>query len=99
MRAGISFPLGLPDELGVYGGFFADVGTLWGLDENTFTDTVFPDGSPVVIDDSAAIRASVGASLFIDSSFGPLRFNFAFPLLKETQDELERFRFTVGTRF
>lgn len=96
-RAEVSFPLGLPDELGVFGGVFADVGTLWGLDKTTFTD--FASRPPVSVDDSAQIRAAAGVSLFVDSPFGPLRFNLAYPLLKESGDNTEFFRFTVGTRF
>ncbi|MEC9435076.1 MAG: outer membrane protein assembly factor BamA [Pseudomonadota bacterium] len=97
LRTNVSFPLGLPDEFGVYGGLFADIGTLWGLDE-----TVYPDKfsrPTVVVDDSAQIRASVGASLFIDSPFGPLKFNFAIPVVREDYDAREYFRFTIGGRF
>ena len=80
LRTNVSFPLGLPDEFGIYGGLFADVGTVWGLDQTTYSDKFNrPD---VTIDDSAIIRASIGASLFIDSPFGPLRFNFALPVVR-----------------
>ena len=34
----------------------------------------------------AAVRASVGASLIWDSPFGPLRFDFAYPILKQSYD-------------
>jgi outer membrane protein insertion porin family len=53
----------------------------------------------VTVDDSAQLRASIGASLFVDSPFGPLRFNFAYPIEADENDEREFFRFTVGTRF
>ncbi|HKK35589.1 MAG TPA: outer membrane protein assembly factor BamA [Paracoccaceae bacterium] len=98
-RADVSFPLGLPEELGVYGGLFADVGTLWGLDETTYQDFPSRANPTVTVDDSAKLRASIGASLFIDSPFGPLRFNFAYPVEAEESDDREFFRFTVGTRF
>ena len=91
LRTDISFPLGLPEELGFYGGLFADVGTVWHLDRTS--------AGGVTVDDSAKLRASVGASIFWDSSFGPLRLNFAIPLKKEQGDDTEFFRFTVGTRF
>ncbi|MAS45689.1 MAG: outer membrane protein assembly factor BamA [Rhodobacteraceae bacterium] len=97
LRTNVSFPLGLPDEFGIYGGLFADVGTVWGLDQTTYSDKFNrPD---VTIDDSAIIRASIGASLFIDSPFGPLRFNFALPVVREDYDAREYFRFTIGGRF
>ncbi len=97
VRSEASFPLGLPEEFGVYGGVFADVGALWGLNKTTYKD--HPFGGTVTIDDGAELRAAIGASLFIDSPFGPLRFNLALPMLHEDGDEKEYFRFTVGTRF
>ena len=97
LRTDISFPLGLPEELGFFGGLFADVGTVWHLDRTRARDA--NTGNLVVIDDDPKLRASVGASIFWDSTFGPLRLNFAVPLKKERGDDTEFFRFTVGTRF
>jgi outer membrane protein insertion porin family len=91
LRFDASFPLGLPQEYGIYGGLFADVGTLWGLDET--------NGSMGEIDDDAHLRASTGISLFVDTPFAPLRFNYAVPLKKEDYDKTERFRFALQTRF
>ena len=45
------------------------------------------------------MRSSVGVSLFVDTPFAPLRFNYAVPLQYEDYDVLERFRFAVETRF
>ena len=72
LRLDASFPLGLPQEYGVYGGVFADVGSLWGLDDT--------DGSMGEVDDGLHVRSSVGVSLFVDTPFAPLRFNYAVPL-------------------
>ena len=91
LRNEVSFPLGLPDDLGISGGVFADVGTLFDLDRTS------AGGSTV--DDSAKLRASVGVSLFWNSAFGPLRINLAKPIVEEDGDEDEIFRLTVGTRF
>lgn len=91
LRLDASFPLGLPEEYGIYGGVFADVGSLWGLDDTA--------GSSGEIDDGFALRAAVGVSLFVDTPLAPLRFNFAQPLLREEEDVTEYFRFTVQTRF
>lgn len=91
MRAEVTFPLPLPDELGLSGGFFTDVGTVYDLD-----DVMGDDG---IVDDSANIRATVGASIFWRSPLGPVRFNFATPLASEDGDDEEFFRFTAGTRF
>lgn len=102
-RAEVSFPLGLPDEFGIYGGVFADVGTLWDLDDTTTTDRnangVPLPGRTITVDDSANIRAAVGVTLYLDSAFGPLKLNFATPVAKERGDEKEFFRLSVGTRF
>ena len=96
MRADVSFPLGLPEEYGIFGGFFADAGTLWGLDRTRPEEE--PDGYEA-IDDSLEFRASAGASLFWTSPFGPIRLNFAYPLVKNEDDDDEFFRFSAGTRF
>ncbi len=101
-RAELTFPLGLPDELGFYGGVFADAGTLFGLDKTVYSETApgaTNKGAVVVIDDGMDFRASIGVSLFVDSAFGPLRFNFACPLVAKDYDRKEYFRFTAGTRF
>ena len=92
LRLDASFPLGLPQEYGVYGGVFADVGSLWGLDD---TDGSMGDGRRRL---PHALRRS-GVSLFVDTPFAPLRFNYAVPIQKEDYDVVERFRFTVQTRF
>jgi len=83
-----SFPIGVPEEYGVFGGVFMDTGSLWGLD-NT-------EGR---IDDSANIRSAAGVSIFWDTVIGPLRFNWSRPIKRETYDVIENFRFTVDTRF
>jgi outer membrane protein insertion porin family len=91
LRLDASFPIGFPEEYGIFGGVFSDVGSLWGLDDT--------DGSSGPIDDSFNLRASVGVSLFVETPFAPLRFNFAKPLREVDGDVTETFRFTVGTRF
>jgi outer membrane protein insertion porin family len=96
-RFEVSFPLGLPEELGIYGGLFTDVGTLWGLDRTSYPAT--GDALAVNVDDSAIFRASAGALLFLDTPFGPLQLSFGFPIVKKSYDENELFRLTLGTRF
>lgn len=91
-RAEVSFPLGLPEEFGVYGGLFVDAGTLFGIDGSLFNGTGF-------VDDGMSWRVSAGALLFVATPFGPLEMSFGFPLIKETFDDDELFRLTVGTRF
>ncbi len=83
------FPLGLPEEYGISGGLFADIGSLWGLDD-TLGGT---------IDDAMYLRSVIGASLFWDTPIGPLRFNFTRVLNKQTYDIENNFEFTISTQF
>jgi len=96
-RAQVSFPLGLPEELGIFGGLFVDVGSLWGLDRTTFPAINQAPG--VTIDDGLQLRAAAGGLLFINSPLGPVEISIGFPVLEEDFDESEIFRLSVGTRF
>jgi len=83
------FPLGLPEEYGIKGGVFLDVGTVWGLD----------DTLGGAIDDSLHLRSSAGISIFWQTPVGPLRFNFSRALKKESYDKTQNFNLTVSTQF
>jgi outer membrane protein insertion porin family len=91
VRLEADFPLGLPEEYGITGGAFLDVGSVWSLDDTAGT------GGPV--DDSARLRASLGLSFLWDTPIGPLRFNFSRPLKKEDYDLEQSFDLTVATTF
>jgi outer membrane protein insertion porin family len=84
------FPLGLPEEYGITGGAFFDIGSVWGLDNTAGLTTV---------DDSFIPRASVGLSVFWTTPIGPLRFNFSRAILKEDFDIEQNFDLTISTRF
>ena len=49
--------------------------------------------------DELSIRGMVGASIFWESPFGPIRFDFTQPLKKYPYDERKSFQFTTRTRF
>ena len=85
------FPLGLPEEYGIKGGAFLDVGSVWGLDDTAGT------GGPV--DDGFHLRSSIGLSLFWTTPIGPLRFNFSKALTKEDYDQEQSFDLTISTKF
>ena len=85
-----SFPIGLPEEYGLFGGVFLDVGSVWSLDDTAGIEEV---------DDSANMRSAVGVSLFWASALGPIRINLARPIVKEDYDSTETFRLTLDTRF
>lgn len=108
--AELQFPLWfLPKEIGVKSAIFMDVGSLYGYDGTTNVPGgigIPPPGCPanapgtnVCIFDSSAIRASAGISFIWASPFGPLRFDLAYPILKEQYDRTQFFRFGAGTRF
>ena len=82
------FPLGLPDELGLSGKIFTDLGSTGQL--STAGTSVNDTGSP---------RLSVGTGLDWASPFGPIGIDFGFPVIKESFDEEEMLRVNFGTRF
>ena len=83
------FPLGLPEEYGIRGGVFYDVGSVWDLDLSN-ANVLYEDFS---------LRHVIGVSIFWDSVVGPLRFNFSKALEKEDFDDEQTFNLTVSTRF
>ncbi|MEA2945924.1 MAG: outer membrane protein insertion porin family, partial [Alphaproteobacteria bacterium] len=96
----------LPKDAGIKVAAFADAGSLW----NFTGPTSFPatgevlSGSicstpPCPVDNAMHIRSSVGMGLIWDSPFGPLRFDYSFPLSKQSYDQVQQFRFGGGTKF
>ena len=84
----LMFPLGLPKQFGVSGSVFTDAGSLTGLD---FDDPV--------VSDTGSLRWSAGIGFSWRSPFGPIRVDFAVPILKEDFDKDENIHFNFGTRF
>lgn len=84
----LSFPIGLPEEMGIAGHAFTDFGSLWSLD----------DTGPEIVDENS-IRAAAGLGLSWRSPMGPVRIDFARPYIKEDFDQTETFTFSFGTRF
>ena len=85
------FPIGLPEEFGLSGGAFYDIGAIWGLDTSNATGPLASTGF--------SDRHVVGVSLFWESPFGPLRMNFSQALKKEPGDLEQTFDLTVRTDF
>ena len=88
------FPLGLPEEYGITGGAFLDVGSVWSLDNANGGTT---GASPV--DDGPKLRSAIGVSVLWNTPIGPLRFNFSHALAKQVYDNEQTFDLTVSTRF
>ncbi len=86
--AELKFPLGFPEELGIAGHTFTDIGSLWDLDD-----------SGAGIADENSLRAAAGIGISWRSPLGPIRVDFAQPILEEDFDKDEVFRFSFGTRF
>jgi outer membrane protein insertion porin family len=86
--AELSFPVGLPAELGIGGRIFSDLGALGKLS---------PKNSTTV--DDGSLRLSSGVGMTWSSPFGPLGLDYSIPLLKKNYDQIERFRVNFGTRF
>jgi outer membrane protein insertion porin family len=86
--AEMRFPLGLPDELRIFGRGFVDAGTLTEIDVSG--DNLEDDGS---------LRVGTGLGLSWLSPLGPLSIDYAVPVVKESGDKTESFRVSFGTRF
>ena len=84
----------IPKEVGIRAAIYADAGSLW-----SYKGPTSAFGETMTFADSKLIRTSVGAGLVWDSPFGPLRFDYAIPLTKESYDVVQEFRFGGGTRF
>ena len=99
----LSFPVPYaPEELGVSGALFSEFGTVGVLDD-VFSERVSGGETPfddfIAVEDDLALRASVGVSVFWDSPFGPIRFDFSEILAAEDYDRTESFRFSTRTQF
>jgi outer membrane protein insertion porin family len=82
------FPVPLvPESVGLRGAVFTDVATLFGNDSVYATNT------------DMQWRASVGASVMWNSPFGPIRFDYAVPVLKVDGDQVQNFNFNMSSKF
>ncbi|HEY1474595.1 MAG TPA: outer membrane protein assembly factor BamA [Pseudolabrys sp.] len=86
----------LPKEIGVKVAAFADAGSLWNYKGPTSWNVT---GETLQVADNMTVRSSVGMGLIWDSPLGPLRFDFAYALTKESYDRTQFFRFSGGTKF
>jgi len=84
----LSFPVGLPAELGVKGRVFSDFGSS-GQIEPTNSD----------VQDTGSVRVTAGFGISWASPFGPLGVDAGVPLVQEDFDREELIRINFGTRF
>lgn len=101
----VSFPVGIPNLLG---SLFVEAGTVGLLDDDFQFDTGIDPvtgeqltTSPIFqrTEDELALRVTAGASVFWESPFGPIRFDFTKPIQQFDFDERKSFQFTTRTRF
>ena len=93
----LGFPLGLPQEFGVSGRVFSDIGDLWSFDlvpNDTANGRTKSDAN-----DISSVRMSAGAGVAWKSPFGPIRLDLAVPVMRQAFDKSEFFRISFGTRF
>lgn len=105
----LSVPNFLPEEYGIKTSLFTEFGTVGLLDDADKTPTQYfnltDDNGNITgyriltTEDEASLRASAGLSVFWDSPFGPIRFDFSQILAKEDYDRTETFRFSTSTQF
>jgi outer membrane protein insertion porin family len=86
--AELTFPLGLPKDIGIRGRAFIDAGAVFDTDDT---------GSG--IDDSSDPRVAIGFGFTWASVMGPIRLDWSYTILKEDFDKDQVFSFTFGTRF
>ena len=95
-----NFPLGLPEAFGISGAVFSDFGTVFNAGNVAVTGgTGGCTPGPCGVFDNAAFRLSVGAGIVWQSPFGPLRLDWSYPLIKASYDQVQYWRFSLGTRF
>ncbi len=84
------FPLGLPQEIGITGRAFVDVGSLSGSSPSRAGERVLDDSAP---------RVGTGVGISWRSPFGLINLDFAQAVVKQSYDQTQVFRFGFGTRF
>ena len=80
----------LPKDAGIKIAAYADAGSLWdyrgptswAATGETLSGSICA-APPCPLDNAMHIRSSVGVGVIWDSPFGPLRIDFAYPLLKQ----------------
>ena len=87
--AEVSFPIGLPKELGIKGKLFTDAGFI-GKPNNY---------DPATMDYSGKMRIAAGTGILWQSPMGMINLDFSWPILKEKHDKTQVFRLNFGKGF
>jgi outer membrane protein insertion porin family len=90
-----SFPLpGISQDAGFRGAFFIDTGTLFGNDVK-----IRQPSKGKLTGAAMDWRVATGASLIWASPFGPLRVDYAIPVVKQDKDIIQNLKFGISTAF
>lgn len=90
-----TFPLpGVSQDAGFRGAFFVDTGTLFGNDVKIRKNT-----KGTLSGTGMDWRVATGASLIWASPFGPLRVDYAIPIIKQDDDIVQNLKFGISTAF
>lgn len=87
----LTTPTPFPPEIGLKGHIFSDAGTLGSIPEGP------EPGAQLENDES--LHLSMGVGVTWASPFGPVRLDFAQPILYKTYDKIEHIHFSFGTQF
>jgi outer membrane protein insertion porin family len=92
----VSYPIGFaPKDFNLRAHTFMDVGSVWGTDgllkkSDNFTEKRLHKAS--------GIRLSLGFGLTFNSPMGPLRLDYAHPLISDRKDQKQRFHLQIAGR-
>lgn len=84
----LTYPMGLPQELGMTGRVWSDFGSLFG---------VHPSGTSV--SDTRSLRVAAGVGVSWKSPLGPIKIDIGVPVKREAFDRTELVHVSFGTRF
>ena len=88
--AEITFPLGLPKEIDIRSKLFTDFGIVGGSDPSIPSSKVLNTLVP---------RIGVGTGFVWESPLGPVNVDLGYPVVRQSYDKMQIFRFNFGTRF
>jgi outer membrane protein insertion porin family len=89
--ADLAMPTPLPPDIGIKAHIFTDAGILGNSDQKAIA------GQTITSDESLHMSAGIGITW--DSPFGPIRLDYAQPILYKSYDKKEHIHFSFGTRF
>ncbi|MCL2504857.1 MAG: outer membrane protein assembly factor BamA [Alphaproteobacteria bacterium] len=89
--ANLEMPTPLSSEFGIRAHLFSDIGILGSMDNPPLS------GSKIIRGQS--LHLSVGVGITWDSPFGPVRVDYAQPILYESFDKKQHIHFSFGAKF